>query len=403
MKTVTIIGAGFSGLTLAYFLQKEGFRVRLHEKRTEIGGLLSTETETAGLVETAANALLSSKTVEEVFSDLEIEMAERQPARKKRFIFWEKPQRWPLSWSTTWTLAKSAALLKLSSESVLEPEKFESISDWGQRFARREFEERLLSPALLGIFAGDPSRLSASLIYRQFVKDRPPKGKIHGSVAPKKGMSQLIKSLAGHVNKQGGEILFKSAFQVQGSVTEPTVVATSAWSASDVLRLHPSGATAILEKCESLPLVSVTAFFAPRANDLQGFGCLFPVSQGFCSLGVVFNNCVFADRSSVRSETWIMGGVKDAGITAYGDEHLLENLLLDRKRLMGSIESPLSYKITRWHRAIPHYTTAWEKALQTLKVDPPLYLHGNYLGAIGLTRILERSKCLAKEIKAAHG
>ena len=158
-----------------------------------------------------------------------------------------------------------------------------------------------------------------------------------------------------------------------------------------------------LEKCESLPMVSATCFFDKSADDLKGFGCLFPESQGFAALGVLFNNCIFGDRSRRRSETWIFGGAKDLECVALADDLLLNKILDDREKLLGVRRQPASYKVSRWLRGIPHYTTSWEKVLAQLKFDPPLYLHGNYLGEIGLARIYSRSRRLADEIKEAHG
>ena len=41
-REVTIIGAGISGLTTAYFLVKAGVPVRVLEKQSRVGGLLGT-------------------------------------------------------------------------------------------------------------------------------------------------------------------------------------------------------------------------------------------------------------------------------------------------------------------------------------------------------------------------
>ncbi|NJL25286.1 MAG: hypothetical protein HC902_08975 [Calothrix sp. SM1_5_4] len=68
-----------------------------------------------------------------------------------------------------------------------------------------------------------------------------------------------------------------------------------------------------------------------------------------------------------------------------------------------AIIEPEHLQITRWARALPHYTVEWERALKSLRCEPPIFLHGNYLGQIGLARILAGSKKLAARIKAMEG
>ena len=56
-KNVTIYGAGFSGLILAYFLKSEGYKITIHEKSNKVGGKIQTKKVEGGLVEKGANAL----------------------------------------------------------------------------------------------------------------------------------------------------------------------------------------------------------------------------------------------------------------------------------------------------------------------------------------------------------
>lgn len=396
MMTVTVVGAGFSGLTVAYYLQRAGFKVVLIEKENRSGGLISTLRTKFGLVETAANAALSSQTFEALLNDLDIKMASAHPLRSKRFVFWETPKRWPLSKRTSLTLLKNT--LAMSWFRQRKPVAGESISDWGTRFVNREFEERLLTPALQGVYAGDPKELSASMIVNSMTEFKTPKGKQKGSVAPEHGMGELIEGLTARIIENGGDIQYDQDFQLAHAPKAPVVIATSAWAASEILKNSDTVASKILASCDSLPLITVTAFFAPQEGDLEGFGCLFPQAQKFHALGVLFNHCIFQERSSVRSETWILGGALDQGIASLSDEDILEKIYLDRKKLFGFTEAAMDFKLTRWPRAIPHYTVAWEKSLSSLSVKEPVYLHGNYLGQLGLARILENSKSLAEKI-----
>jgi protoporphyrinogen oxidase len=57
----------------------------------------------------------------------------------------------------------------------------------------------------------------------------------------------------------------------------------------------------------------------------------------------------------------------------------------------------LDVYVTRWPNALPHYSIEFEKALTTLPAPPDnIALVGNYLGRIGLAKILERAAVVAE-------
>src|SRR6266404_5985183 len=119
MKPVIIIGAGFSGLTLAFALRQLGLAVKIVEQSEKAGGLISTKSVEHGLVEAAANALLADEQIEQLFSDLQLDFAAQLPARKRRFIYWKKPRRWPVTFVTTLKLLKMSFYNFLAIGSVL--------------------------------------------------------------------------------------------------------------------------------------------------------------------------------------------------------------------------------------------------------------------------------------------
>ena len=110
---IAIIGAGFSGLTLAWALQKRNIQVDVFEAAEKAGGLLATENSPM-LVESAANALLASKDVEYLFSDLKLELLKTQPAAKNRWIFRGGARRWPLGVLETCATIRNFLVSKLS-------------------------------------------------------------------------------------------------------------------------------------------------------------------------------------------------------------------------------------------------------------------------------------------------
>lgn len=402
MRSVTVVGAGFSGLTIAFELQRLGMKVRVIERQKRAGGLLGTRIVPEGLVETAANALLANKEIEELFAELEVPFAHQLPTRKRRYIFWDRPRRWPLSKKSTARLLWVGARGALGRREVL-PRAGETVHEWAVRVLDEEIDQRLIQPALQGVFASSTKHLSAPLTLASILQGKAEPGQWKGSVAPQGGMEQLITKLSESITRGGGEIIYGQDFKMPEYMTEPVVLATNVWSAAEIARAKDPALADALASCEALPLMSVTAFFTPQAKDLEGFGCLFPPEQDFSASGVLFNTSIFANRGVKRSETWIFGGHGRADFLTWSDEQIHSAIVKDRERLSGRYEEPLKIEVTRWPRAIPHYTVAWEKRLKTLNPKPPLFLHGNYLGALGLSRIYSRSRQTAKTIQELYG
>lgn len=393
-KKVAIIGAGFSGLTLTWALTKKGFQVEVFEKVSRAGGLLGTTKETI-LVESAANALLASANVEELFADLNIRPIAAGFRSKKRFIFNKSPKMFPLSV----TAAISGVLNFLRQKKA--PQDNETVSAWTKRCLNQEFDELLVSPAFQGIYGDSSDNLSAELILGNvFDKSlKPKRGKLKGSIAPQFGMQQIITGLEKNIkiHFSSNENNFKDF--------DAVVIATAMDQTKSILK-HFSIS---MPDLPMLPKTTATLGFL-KEKPIKGFGCLFPSKEGFNSLGVLFNSDIFPDRGPLQSETWILNK----------GENILELISQDRKRLVGYYEEPIFSKITQYEKALPLYGLELKKFLTSdffLRKDQknifevlkngarikesqqPMYLTGNYLGGIGLAKILDYNLRLTERIQ----
>jgi len=391
-KTINVVGAGFSGLTTAYFLTKHDFKVRVFEKTDRAGGLIKTIRTEHGLVETAANGLLASARVEAMCADIGVPLLTTRRERRKRFIYRGRPRQFPLkifeALKTGVRLAAHATNLK--------PAPFESIAGWGRRVGGSAATDYLLIPALGGIYAGDPERLSASLIFGKaklpdhLGTNPPTKGKLHGTVAPPNGMQQLIDGLRAYLEHAGVEFVFDR--QHAADVNQPTITCLSARGAGEYLAALAPELSAALRNIEMLSLATATCFYPGDAAKLNGFGCLFPRDQSFRARGVLFNDSIFEGRGPAHAETWIFGGALDPDVFDLSDDRFAQLIGAERERFYGVRDEPLAVHVTRWPNALPHYTIELEKILTTLRPPPPnVSLVGNYLGRIGLAKILERA------------
>src|SRR6478735_6293786 len=125
MQPITVDGAGFSGLTTAYFLTKQGCKVRIVETSDRPGGLIRTIRTEHGLVETAANGLLCSARAEAMCADIGVPLIMTRREGRRRFIYRGKPKQVPLTLGEMLSVSARVAvnLTKFS------PRPFESIGD----------------------------------------------------------------------------------------------------------------------------------------------------------------------------------------------------------------------------------------------------------------------------------
>lgn len=404
MKPITVVGAGFSGLVTAYLLTKAGREVRVVEKKSRAGGLIRTIRTEHGLVETAANGILNSARVEAMCADIGVPLLQTKRDARKRFIFRGKPRQLPLN-----PLEALRIPFGVTANAMrLRPQPCETISEWGRRVVGKGATDYLLAPALGGIYAGDPERLSASLIFgsaklpAHLQTYRPAKAKARGTVAPPQGMQQLIDGLRNCLETRGVEIAFES--EVETNSSDPTIICLSASAASEYLRESAGEVAAQLARVEMLSLLTVTCFFDQEVTQLKGFGCLFPRDQGFRSRGVLFNDSIFEGRGPAHAETWIFGGALDGDIVNLSDDQIRETLLADRERFYGRTRAPLATHVTRWPHALPHYSVDLERTLSQVPAPPAnLALVGNYLGRIGLAKILERAAYVGENVVKGWG
>jgi oxygen-dependent protoporphyrinogen oxidase len=164
MKKISVIGAGFAGLTISLRLAQKGFSVDLYEKSSRVGGLLGTDKTPYGISEKAANALIRSQKSEELFAELNVPKSFPLESSKKRFIFRDGPSKWPLKFSETVILISRLLPKLIFSQTSLRPHENETLENWGIRNLGASGTRYLLGPAMQGIYGNEISGLSSKLI-----------------------------------------------------------------------------------------------------------------------------------------------------------------------------------------------------------------------------------------------
>jgi len=408
METVKVhvVGAGIAGLSAAYFLRRHGFDVQLLEASSRVGGLIGTQKTKYGLAESGAHAFLNSPFLEQLCVELGVKMeGASRLSRRHRFIeTCGTVTRWPLGVLETLRLVLGVLVHKF-----FPPKSFESVRAWGSRVFGTSATTKLIGKVLQGVYAADVGSLSARLVfgrlYRKLSFSRKPR--VRGSVSPVLGMQDFIDKLRERFLQLGGTLIQNSPIDEAKVRTwvergERVVLAVPVWKVSPLLRsLFPSLA-ATFAAVPSLPIEATTVFWdAQRTPALRpGFGVLLEREDAQDPmLGVLENDRIFAGRvwgEGVLSETWISSGASDP----------LASAVRRREELLGEgASAPLDSHTSAWPQGLPLFGTELELALRehhsTKLAAKGIFLVGNYLGEIGVTKIVERSYGLAQRL-AAH-
>ncbi len=381
MRRALVVGAGLSGLATAWRLADYGFSVTVVEAGERAGGLIRTERTPFGLVETAANAFLWTDTVSRWFAELEVDPEFARPESKRRYVFrGGRPRRWPLtvgeSAAMAWRLGLTAASRSFAARAG------ETVAAWGNRVIGTGASQWLLEPAMMGIYAAPAAALSAQAVFGGRRRGR------FRLAAPRDGMGALIARLERRLAERGATFEYRKAVGgIEPNV--PTAVCTNAVEAARLIAPHAPGMAGAIARIRLSPLATVTAFFEPHQDEIRGFGVLFPAAAGIHASGVLMNTEIFEGRGEVRSEAWIYGD-REGAVTSWSEADLLRAIAEDRRRLTGRTTEPLLTKITRWSSGIPVYDRAVVETRAMKDSLPPwLALSGNYLGALGVARLLE--------------
>lgn len=402
-QKIAVIGGGLSGLSLAYYLQKnENVQVTVFEKENW-GGLIQTIDYKNELVELAANGFLSHSEVLKVADEIGAKVT-TAPKKLNRYIFRNKPSKFPISVMACFALVGFVFKFIFMKNSI-KPRELETMQDWGYRVLGKEVTNYLLEPAMRGIFAGDLSKLSASVWFQRFLTKKSTaesKERAKGLISFEKGMGEYLMQLKSYLQNKPNVILENKIINDIKEILndfDTFVIATAPPQAASLIATQNFNVAKMLQKIEMRKIACVTLFLN-EPSPLKGYGCLFPNLEKFTALGILWSRDIFPVHGTRPVERWMLlwdGKENDA--------ELLRRVQSDRAHLYAKeLPMPQEYHIQKWEQGLPHMTLELEKILPQISLPfltqngKKIYLHGNYLGKMGTTDLVLKSKALAEEI-----
>jgi oxygen-dependent protoporphyrinogen oxidase len=441
---IIIIGAGLTGLSMAYFLNGKGKSVLVLEKEDRIGGVINTVSENGFLFETGPNTgVLSTAEIAGLFRELEgqCSLETAKPGSDKRYILkngkWKALPSGLLSAIST-PLFTFSDKLRILGEPFRKPgnDPDETVAGMVKRRLGQSFLDYAVDPFISGIYAGDPDKLVTryalpklynlehnygSFIGGSIKKAREPKSEDEKRAtrevfSVKGGLGNLINTLAGKIGKEkiitgAGDVNIKpldKSYLVSfvGSSGEMiqfkanTVITTAGgYALSSLLPFIPEEQLKPLTGLNYATVVQVALGYKTwKGTKLNAFGGLVPSKEKRDILGVLFPSAIFEGRSPKEGAllSVFLGGVKKPEMIQKSDEEIESVVMSEISSTTTNLNYPDLFRIFRYHNAIPQYEISsgirFEQIRKIQDQFKGLILAGNIRDGIGMADRVKQAK-----------
>lgn len=453
MKTlqadIVIIGAGLTGLTMAYYLKKAGLKVKVLDKKNKVGGVIQTCCEEGFTYEAGPNTgVISSPELVQLFRDLNLQFEVPGAASKQRWI-WKKGK-WHVLPSNFISAIKTPLFPLKDKINILgEPfrKKGNNPDETVAALVRRRMGESFLTyavdPFISGIYAGDPSALVTRFAlpklyaleqqYGSFIKGAVKKSKIPKSELDKQvtkevfslkgGLSKLIEALIDNMEEQDFilpvsdvSIDYKAARYYTNFIKkgeEQYISSTKVITTVDGVALPsllPFLYPGILNQLSGIRYAKVVQVVAGYKHwhgiDIKAFGGLVPSVEKKDVLGILFPSALFVGRAPEGGAllSVFMGGMKRPDIIEKPDDEIAGMAVKAIMEMMQTDSKPDLIRVFRYERAIAQYERSsglrFSAIREVERNYPGLVLAGNIRDGIGMSDRVRQAKTVVEQILA---
>ncbi len=453
MKRVVVAGAGISGLSLAFELERLGVSVRVLESEQRAGGKIETDRCGGYICERGpASYLDRQNSIMPLARSLGIagRVLPASAAGERRLVVADgRLHDTPLDAAAFFRsrlLPKSAKLRMLAD--LLLPRgpsargQEESVTAFASRRLGALAGERLLQPLVSGLYAGDADVVSLPAAFplmatlerehrslvmgmRADLKQQRAQRRA-GSDAPRlssfvTGLDELTTALASRLGDRlrlGARIVqveraengFRLTVEENGSSstldTDALALAIPAHQACAVVRPLDSDLSEILARILYVPVALVHLGYLASAlpGPVDAYGFFVPVSERLKILGAIFASSIFPDRAPARFALFSVrtGGARHPETASLPDQELTALAHAELRGLLGLTAPPAFAHIARHQRGLPQYTLGHIDRVAALGAGerryPGLYFHGNAYHNAGVPELVSRSSKLARRM-----
>jgi oxygen-dependent protoporphyrinogen oxidase len=439
LRSVAIIGAGITGLTAAFYLQRKGIPVTVYEAGDHVGGVIQSLRRDGYLAEFGPNTILeTSPKIGQLVRDagLESRRIDPSPNAEARYVVrYRRPIEMPgspLGFLTT-DLFSIKAKLAVLREPFVPPRrdgKEESIGEFVVRRLGQEFLDHAIDALVAGIYAGDPHKLSlphafpklaqlearyGSLIKGQILggRERKRRGEVAKDRAPKfsfdEGLQVLPKTLRDRLGDSvrlytsvtclsqtpsGWTLTLREDGRESSADHVAAIYAGTAFRLAELKVQTPTPLNlSPLAEIRYPPVASVVLGFRREdvSHPCEGFGMLIPRVEGFKILGTIFSSSLFPNRAPAGhlTLTSYVGGERYPELASLPPEKLFALVCEDLRVLLGVKGEPTFQHSVFYPKAIPQYNVGFGRYRDLMNdietKAPGFFLAGHYRDGVSLS------------------
>ncbi|MGN1401442.1 MAG: protoporphyrinogen oxidase [Bacillus sp. (in: firmicutes)] len=449
-QKAVVIGGGITGLTAAYYLQKEkrqqglALDIVLIEGSQRLGGKVQTVTRDGFVIERGPDSFLERKTsaarlVKEVGMGHHLV---NNTAGKSYVLVRDKLHPMPggsvmgiptqIKPFVTTGLFSAVGKARAAADFVLPKSKGTGDQSLGQFFRRRlgdEVVENLIEPLLSGIYAGDIDQMSLMSTFPQFhqveqhhrslilgMKKTTPQKKGPSSKGAFQTVRTGLQSLVEEIEKQLQDVtVMKSAKVSKVSKQENgyriTLSDATCLDADVIIAAVPHLAAyqmfsdyGFMEAFRDVPSTSVaTVAMALDADavegDLDGTGFVISRNSDY-----TITACTWTHRKwphtvpdgKVLLRCYV-GRAGDEAVVDLSDDEIKSIVLEDLNKTMTIKKAPNFTVVSRWKQAMPQYTVGHKQRIEKIKAEmatqlPGVWLSGASYEGLGLPDCIDQGE-----------
>lgn len=436
---VAIVGAGISGLALAYYLQKRGIPYDLFEAGSQVGGNMRSVKVGDYLLELGPNSLQTCDELDELIRELKLEQ-EVLPAAipsNKRYVLrdghYHQLPSTPFSllsnnffcWHTKYRILQERHIPPADYD-------YETISQFFERRFGAGVVDYAVNPFITGIYAGDPAKLLLRKAFPQLKHMETTHGSVLKGLAEakdsnhqrdvfsfKNGMHTLPEAIAQKLislhTEHHVDMITRSQGKYVISCSSPAdtdaeeynllVLALPAYKAADLLHYTFPGMAAALQNIHYPPLAVVHTAYNCRDvyNKMDGFGVLHPKAEDAFSAGSLWSSSAFSGRCRPNEVlfTTFVGGAQSEHHAHTERTILMQQVHEELKELHGiGADKPNFQYAHLWEHSIPQYDMHIEDAhnmAEDLEAEG-MFIAANWYCGVSVPSCIREAKALAHKI-----